>query len=80
MALKVFLFSRMPTYDNSYEARTRRLKGAAIAQYKRNNPTKAIQGNGRDASTLTTAKGGQGAYIIVGSRGQVTEYTGCCSP
>ena len=79
MGLKVFLFSRMPNYDNSYGARTRRLKGAAIALYKAQNPTKAIQGAGRDASTLTTAKGGPGAYIIVGSGGQVTEYTGCCT-
>jgi hypothetical protein len=79
MAIKVFLFSRMPTYDNSYEARTRRLKGAAIAQYKAQNPTKPIQGpSGRDASTLTTAKGGQGAYIIVQAKGQAVEYTGCC--
>jgi hypothetical protein len=80
MATKDFLFSRMPTYDNSYEARTRRLKGAVIAQYKRNNPTKPIQGPRQvDASTLTTAKGGQGAYIAVGGNGQKTEYTGCCS-
>jgi hypothetical protein len=70
----------MPTYDNSYEARTRRIKGAAIAQFKRNNPTKPIQGPRQvDASTLTIAKGGQGDYIIVGAKGQATEYTGCCS-
>jgi len=71
----------MPNYDNSYEARTRRLKGAIIAQYKAANPTKPIQGpSGRDASTLTTAKGGQGQYIIVGAAGPIVEYQGCCGP
>lgn len=69
----------MPNYDNSYEARTRRLKGAIIAQYKAQNPTKPIQGpRGVDASTLTTAKGGQGQYIIVSAMGPIVEFQGCC--
>ena len=69
----------MPAYDNSYAARTRRLKGAILAQYKADNPTKPIQGpRGVNASTLTTAKGGQGQYIIVGTKGPTVEYQGCC--
>jgi hypothetical protein len=72
----------MPTYDNSYEARTRRLKASLIAKNFIADRTKAIQGpSGRDASTFTTLLAGLKPYVIqTATGGRKTDIPGpCCN-
>jgi len=69
----------MPTYDNSYEARTKRMKAVIIAQNYIADRTKAIQGpNGRDASTLTLLQVGKEPYVITTASGKSTKPGPCC--
>jgi hypothetical protein len=55
----------MTSYDNSYEARIRRMKGFVIAAAHVANPAAAIEGpRARDASVLTASLAGRGSYIV----------------
>ena len=70
----------MPTYDNSYEARTKRSKAAIIAQNHIGDRTKAIQGpSARDASTYTTMLAGLKPYVIVTATGGRIDIPACCN-
>lgn len=70
----------MPTYDNSYEARTKRTKSALIAQNYIANRSKAIQGpSGRDASTYTALLAGLKPYVVqTATGGRTTTIPGAC--